>query len=151
MKFWDTSAMAATMLGEPVGARLRALLEADMNPVVWWGTSVECAAALARAGRDGRLAGEGVQRGVAALRELESRWTEVPPSESVRATAERLVQRHPLRAADAFQLAAALEWADQRPTPAHGFVTLDHRLGAIAAREGFGLAIETPPPAPAAG
>ena len=64
---------------------------------------------------------------------------------------QRFVHRHPLRAADALQLAAALEWADQRPTPDHAFVTLDHRLGAIAAKEGFSLEVEIPPPQPAPG
>lgn len=149
MKFWDTSAIMSAVLHEPRGEVLRATLEADLDPVVWWGAPVECSSALGRLARDGRLTAVGVGQVQAELTELRARWSEVSPTESVRATAERLVQRHPLRAGDAFQLAAALEWADQRPTPDHGFVTLDHRLGEIAAREGFGL--EIPPPAPAPG
>jgi hypothetical protein len=45
---------------------------------------------------------------------------------------------HPLRAADALQLAAALIWVEEQP---HGesFVSLDPRLRDSAAREGFTL------------
>ena len=43
-----------------------------------------------------------------ALDEAARRWTEVPPIERVRDQASRLLRVHPLRAADALQLAAAL-------------------------------------------
>jgi uncharacterized protein len=43
---------------------------------------------------------------------------------------------HPLRAADAFQLAAAQAWRQQDPSGA-SFVCLDERLRDAAAREGF--------------
>ncbi|HSJ25022.1 MAG TPA: hypothetical protein VK929_10160 [Longimicrobiales bacterium] len=55
--------------------------------------------------------------------------------EHVRTTAMRLLRTHPLRAADALQLAAALAWA---PAPAGDvFVTLDERLATAATLEGF--------------
>jgi hypothetical protein len=41
-----------------------------------------------------------------------------------------------LRAADAMQLGAALEWAEGRPT-GRLLMTLDAQLGRAAAREGF--------------
>ena len=63
-------------------------------------------------------------------------WVELLPSEALRATAERLLAVHSLRAADAFQLGAALAWCGGRP-PAHGIVTLDSRLRDAASREGF--------------
>ena len=43
---------------------------------------------------------------------------------------------HPLRAADAMQLAAAIVWANGQAT-GHEFVCLDHRLREAAQREGF--------------
>ncbi|MHB1980941.1 MAG: hypothetical protein ACYCOS_04395 [Sulfobacillus sp.] len=50
--------------------------------------------------------------------------------------AVRLLRVHPLRAADALQLAAALVWAAEMGEAAV-IVTLDHRLAAVAAREGL--------------
>jgi len=62
--------------------------------------------------------------------------SEVEPLEEVRAEACRLVRVHDLRAADAFQLAAALAWANHRPAGI-GFVCLDRRLCRAATRAGF--------------
>jgi hypothetical protein len=46
---------------------------------------------------------------------------------------------HPLRGADALQLAAALIWRAARQGP-HEFACLDQRLRDAASREGFVLA-----------
>jgi predicted nucleic acid-binding protein len=54
----------------------------------------------------------------------------------VRRHAERLVENHPLRAADALQLGAALTAAENDPTSLD-FVTLDRQQAAAAEREGF--------------
>jgi predicted nucleic acid-binding protein len=67
---------------------------------------------------------------------LSSQWTEVRPSNLVRDQASRVLLLHPLRAADALQLAAALVWAGSQTTSLE-FVCLDHRLREAAAREGF--------------
>ena len=50
----------------------------------------------------------------------------------------RFLRVHPLRAADALQLAAAFAAAECRPAPLE-VVTLDERLAAAAQREGFPL------------
>ena len=50
----------------------------------------------------------------------------------------RLLAVHPLRAADAFQLAAALQWCGGR-TKDVGFVSFDARLREAGYREGFTL------------
>jgi predicted nucleic acid-binding protein len=50
---------------------------------------------------------------------------------------------HPLRTADALQLAAAFVAAEQRPSSLE-VVTLDDRLAAAARKEGFQL-VEVPP------
>jgi predicted nucleic acid-binding protein len=54
----------------------------------------------------------------------------------VRRRAERLAAVHPLTAADALQLAAALVASGDRPETLD-FVTLDSRLAAAAQIEGF--------------
>ena len=65
----------------------------------------------------------------------------VAPTDDVRRRAGRLVAVHPLRAADALQLSAALLWAEDHPQ-SEILVTLDGRLGEAASREGF--AVPTP-------
>lgn len=61
---------------------------------------------------------------------LSARWFEVQPGDDLREQAMRLLRLHPLRAADALQLAAALVWAGS--PPAGEFVTFDERLKAAA-------------------
>ena len=58
------------------------------------------------------------------------------PSQRVGQAAQRLLRVHPLRAADALQLAAAVVAADGEPG-SMPFVTLDDRLALAAQREGF--------------
>lgn len=70
------------------------------------------------------------------LQQLSDNWNEVMPSNRLRRTALRLLGSHPLRAADALQLAASLTaGADQDRYPE--FVTLDDRLALAARREGL--------------
>jgi predicted nucleic acid-binding protein len=63
-------------------------------------------------------------------------WTEIEPSVVVREQAARVLLLHPLRAADALQLAAAIVWANGQAS-GHEFVCLDHRLRDAAQRERF--------------
>lgn len=60
------------------------------------------------------------------------------PSEAIRARADRLLAVHPLRAADALQLAALLAASEERPADLP-FVTLDDRLAEAARKEGFSI------------
>ena len=135
MRFWDSSALVPLLLAQPRTERAKRLLEEDAEPVVWWGSAVECASAIARLHRDGHLSGRDEQAARALLESLRSSWFEVQPGDSVREQALRLLRLHPLRAADALQLAAALEWAGAPPDG--GFVTFDDRLREAAQREGF--------------
>lgn len=138
MTFWDTSAVVPLCVIEPATIRLRALLDADSSIVVWWATRTECISALARRRRDGQLGATAEQNGRRVLAALASAWSEVLPNESLRLRAERLLAVHTLRAADAFQLAAALLWS-RGETAIHAIVSLDDRLREAATREGFQL------------
>lgn len=138
MRFWDASALVALCLAQPSTRAARAALTADPELVVWWGSAIECASAIARLHREQLLssADESAARGL--LDALRRSWFEVQPGDSVRAQAMRLVRLHPLHAVDALQLAAAIEWAG---SPASGaFVTFDERLRRAAEREGFDVA-----------
>ncbi|HTT04763.1 MAG TPA: type II toxin-antitoxin system VapC family toxin [Steroidobacteraceae bacterium] len=136
MKFWDASAIVALLVSEPAKERLITMLDEDPDVLVWWGTPVEIASALAGRERDGLLSADEVSTALGAARELAESWHEIVPSEAIRRTAERLLRVHPLRAADSLQLAAALVAADYDPAELP-IVCLDERLTQSARREGF--------------
>jgi predicted nucleic acid-binding protein len=89
-------------------------------------------------GRDGSLGAAEVSTALARMRELAKIWDEVQPTERLRRVAERLLRVHQLRAADALQLAAMVEVADEEPRELD-VVCFDERLARAALREGFRL------------
>ena len=138
MVFWDSSAIVPLLLTEDGSEEVRAALREDNDMIVWWGTPVEVLSALARAERERAVASPDVDLARRALEDLEERWNEVRPSDEVRERAGAGLLRHPLRAADALQLGAALTWARGRPR-AHAFLSFDARLADAARQEGFDL------------
>ena len=136
MKFWDTSALVPLLVDEPASRHMDALLRSDPDVVVWWGTGVECVSALARLERDGALAGQQLTHAIQRLDAAAAAWLEVDPTPRVRQSAHRMLRVHPLRAADALQLAAAIAASEGNPA-ALPIVTFDVRLGMAAEREGF--------------
>jgi predicted nucleic acid-binding protein len=140
MRFWDTSALLPLLVDEPARERLLALLEEDSEVLAWWGTTVEIASALARREREELLTADQVTAALSAARALAEGWHEIVPSDAVRRTAERLLRTHPLRAADALQLAAALIAADHNPGSLE-MVCMDERLTLAARREGFAVLV----------
>lgn len=136
VNFWDTSATVPLCYREPSTPRMLIVAEDDPSLVVWWGTRTECISAFARYAREGHE--EPVRRARQRLDNLSADWFEIEPSERLRSTAERLLAIHVLRAAEAFQLAAALQWCEGQPLD-HGFVCLDARLRRAAEAEGFAI------------
>lgn len=134
MRFWDSSGVAPLLLSEPSTAAVLESLAEDPDQCVWWGTPVECASALARVERDGGRVAQAFDR----LDEFARTWREIDASDAVRRVAIRLLRVHPLRAADALQLGAAIVAAEGEPRSLP-FVTLDDRLATAASREGFPL------------
>src|SRR5436853_6681302 len=112
--FWDTSAIVPLLVEEPTSTWLRAYFERNRRIVVWWLTRVECASAISRMQRDSLLDDAAVLKAEGILRQLASDWREVDPSDRVRDLGSRFVRVHPLRAADALQLAAAYDAAEGR-------------------------------------
>jgi predicted nucleic acid-binding protein len=139
MRFWDSSAIVPLIVAEGATAAALACLREDGDVAVWWTTPVECASSIARLEREG-MSGADVAEAFARLDTLAEAWTEIEPHTEVREIARRLLRVHPLRAADALQLAAAYIAAEGRP-PSLDIVTLDDRLAAAAAKEGFRLRI----------
>ncbi len=136
MKYWDSSALVALLVEEPQSAERRATIREDPVVVTWWGSRIECASALNRLERERRFEGDGFDRSMDQLGLLAASWIEIEPLGQVRKRAMRLLRLHPLRAADALQLAAALAAADEDPQQLD-LVCSDDRLSRAAHREGF--------------
>lgn len=133
--FWDSSALVPLLLSEARSAELSALLRRDAAPTIWWGSPLECQSALHRRRREGSLAAPALTESLARLGHMAEDMDIVAPTNTVRDAAGRALAAHPLRAADALQLAAALVWAGS--STGEAFVCLDDRLRDAARREGF--------------
>jgi hypothetical protein len=120
LRFWDGSALLALAVREPASERIEPLLQRD--PLA--------------AQRGERISAAGLQTARSVLDHLRARAFEVQPTEEVRARALRILSVHPLGAAAALELAAALVWCRER-TQGVGFVSLQAPLRLAAALEGF--------------
>ncbi len=136
MRFWDSSAVVSLLVAEPGTRATQTLLREDPGIVVWWATPVECASAIARLEREGALDEEAAATALDRLNRLASAWHEIEATDLLRETAVRCLRVHPLRAADALQLAAAIVAAQGRPSTLE-VVTRDERLAGALRREGF--------------
>jgi len=138
VRFWDASAIVPLLITEASTRSLQALAARDPDMLVWWGSQVECASALARLERHATLQPQAAALSFNRLKQLAAGWHEVEPSDIIRETATRLLRVHPLRAACVLQLAAAFIAAEQRPSSLE-MITLDDRLAAAARKEGFAV------------
>jgi uncharacterized protein len=115
---------------------MRTIHGADNDIVTWWGIRAECISALNKLRRQGKLSSQEVADARVLLDHLSNSWAEMQPTERVRMWAERFMDAHPLKAADALQLAAAFRWAAEH-SDGHEFVSLDGTLCRAAEAEGF--------------
>jgi predicted nucleic acid-binding protein len=136
VKYWDASALAPLILDEPASDLVRGWLREDSGVVTWGLTRLELASAIERRAREGVLSSSARVVALRRLERLAADSHEVSDLSAVRVRALPLLARHPLRAADAAQLGAALLVAEADP----GTLTmavLDRRLGEAASREGL--------------
>jgi predicted nucleic acid-binding protein len=136
MTFWDASAIVPLLMMEPTTGALQGLAAADPVMLVWWATEVECASAITRLEREGAFDVAALDEAFDRLKRLAAGWHEIDASDGIREAAVRFLRVHPLRAADALQLAAAFVAAERRPSTLE-LITLDDRLAASARKEGF--------------
>jgi len=136
VKFWDTSALVGLFVAESASARVERWLHDDPDIVVWSLTRVELLSALARRRRVEPRAAPHLRAARHEVLEAWERWTEVTAVDLVRHHAERLVETHPITAADALQIGAALVASEGRPEDLD-LVTLDRQQARAAEREGF--------------
>ncbi len=124
------------IVAEIASAEVRRILHADTEMAVWWGTRLECVAGFNRLSRERVFNEENLKEATSRLQTLSSGWTEIRPDDEMRCHAEYLASKHPLKAADALQLAAALVWCEGN-VAGRNFVCLDRTLRRSATNEGF--------------
>jgi predicted nucleic acid-binding protein len=133
--FWDSSSITPLCVRQAATPEARSL-DVQYPKAVWWSAPVEMQGAFARLVRTGQItANERVQAQV-RLDQLRRDWREVDPSEELRERAESLVDRFPLKTADAFQLAAAWIRCLGRPRN-RPFISGDAQLLDAARQLGF--------------
>lgn len=136
MRFWDSSALVALHIKQELTPLVRDLYGRDPYVLAWVLSDVEMRSALCRLERDGAMSHEEL---LDATARIDSFWDTVhvvSVVEAVKGRAKRLLAVHPLSAADALQLGAALTAVYDMPQ-GWEFVCLDQQLGQAARREGF--------------
>jgi len=131
--FWDSSALV------PLCARQKqtpwSVKYSNQFPimVVWWGTWVEVQSGLAR---EKVLRSHEKTVALQRLAQIRTSWSEILPLDAVKDHATDLLWKYSLRAADSWQLAAALRWCGEQPRN-QPFVCFDERLIGAALEVGF--------------
>jgi predicted nucleic acid-binding protein len=133
--FWDASALVPLCVRQGITPRAIALYKIH-DAAVWWATPVEIASALARLLRMKQLDSSDWTKARKLAKRLADSWSVIQPSDALRARSIQLVERYDLRAADSFQLAAALEWCEDAPQ-GRVFLTTDQKLREAALLSGF--------------
>jgi uncharacterized protein len=133
--FWDASALVPICTGQISTPRAVKHYQ-NYDIVIWWATPVEIAGAFARLMNMKLLSSKAHTRARTIAAKLAGEWAVVRPSDFILRRATDVITRHNLRAGDALQLAAALEWCQDQPQGVT-FLTGDHRLRQVALSVGF--------------
>jgi uncharacterized protein len=136
MKFWDSSAIVSLLFNEENTEYCISAAADDPRMLVWCLSRVEVVSALCRRARDGLIGAGEFEQAKKRLAIIMSRADQVTSVDRVRARALRLLEVHPLRAADACQLGAALVGSREDPERLP-ILCFDGRLKSAAMKEGF--------------
>lgn len=137
--YLDTSALLKLYIEEDGADRVTRVMEdaEDGQVVILDLTKVEARSAVRRREREGDIAAGDADR---VLRQIEddasSNFLVQPSTSAVIEEAARLIDRHPLRAYDALQLAGCLVVREGMPEPVT-FICADARLCNVATNEGL--------------
>ena len=136
MKFWDSSAIVPLLVEEKETDYCLKTLSDDQEMLIWCLSKVEIVSALCRRDRDGTISDGCFQKAKRRLNDRIERVYEIRAINHVRQRALRLLEVHPMRAADACQLASALV-ATQEDPGRLAIICFDQRLKKSAVKEGF--------------
>lgn len=136
MKYWDSSAIVPLVVAEENTDYCVRLLSDDPEMLIWCLSRLEVISALCRRVREDDWSEDEFRRAKEQLNRVLDSAYEVSAVEKVRSRALRLLEVHPLRTADACQLASALVGTQEDPERL-AIVCFDHRLETAAIKEGF--------------
>lgn len=132
--YWDASALVPLFVVEPGSESVRTWLSEDDRIITWVWTRTEIVSAIERRTREGSLSRRQRRNVLERFNAFADSWDEVTDVLAVRARANALLGRHPLRAADAGHLGAVL-LVQEHPSHPLTFVCLDRRLSSAAKSE----------------
>ena len=136
MRFWDSSALVPLLVYEKESDFCADAYRTDREILIWTLSKVEVSSALCRRLRDKTVDGKTFEAARIRINDLFDTVYEVAAVDRVKERAMRLLRVHPLRAADALQLAASLV-ATQEKVDRLPIMCLDDRLSEAAKLEGF--------------
>ncbi|MFL6262926.1 MAG: type II toxin-antitoxin system VapC family toxin [Thermoanaerobaculia bacterium] len=87
MRFWDSSALVPLLVEEDLTVATQELFFSEPGIIVWWGTPVECASAVSRLEREGRLSPQEATDALERLDVLARYWHRIEPVDAVLETA----------------------------------------------------------------
>jgi len=137
LAFWDASALIPLCVRQIQTPQAR-VLYLNHAVGVWWATPVEIVSGLTRLKRMSEIDQDEFLIGKQRALELARVWVPIGPTASIAARACSLLELYPLRAADALQLAAALDACEDKPQ-SNLFITADQRLADAAQQSGFSV------------
>ena len=141
--YLDSSAALKRYMDEIGSVWLRATVDVALSPILFVSSLliVEVTSALNRGLREGTLTPTDYTLTQNALRgDCLNEYKLIPPTGAILESACSLLERHPLRAYDAVQLASALvaqQFLRDRSYPALTFLCSDDHLNAAATAEGL--------------
>jgi len=133
--FWDASALVPLCVTQSLTPKSISLYQ-NYEVVVWWATPIGIASALARLVRIQQLDSSGWIKSRKLAEALADSWSVIRPTQAIQGNAIQLVNRFGLKAGDALQLAAALDWCEDLPN-GEVFLTADQKLREAAVISGF--------------
>jgi len=136
MRFWDSSAIIPLLVLEQETEQCIRAYQSDQEVMIWTMSKVEVFSALCRRSREGALKEIDFDSAKKRMNDFFDKAFEIISIPKVKDRALRLLQVHPLRAADAMQLASVLV-ATQEDTSRVPIMSFDDRLTLAAKREGF--------------
>lgn len=136
MRFWDSSAIVPLLVLEKETEQCIKAFQSDQGIMVWTLSKVEVFSALCRRLREGAVKEIDFESAKKRTNDFFDMAFEIISVPKVKDRAIRLLQVHPLRAADALQLASVLV-ATQEDTSRVSIMSFDERVILAAKREGF--------------
>jgi hypothetical protein len=136
MRFWDSSAIVPLIVQEEQSNYCIQAFRDDSDMLVWTMSKVEVLSAICRQMRKGVFGPGSFNAAALRLNSLFETVYEVHAVQRVKERALRLLRVHPLRAADALQLAAVMVGTEENVRRLQ-FMCFDDRLAAAAQLEGY--------------